>query len=85
MNMIFQDAKDKYVTSVIIFGKAADHKLYVDEEMTVQVKEDVVLDAFLKGVLVVAVGDAFVRPASVNGNEVDVNGTTYEAEALVTE
>ena len=79
MKKIFQDAKDKYVTAVIVFAKAADHKLYVDAEFTTQVGEAVVLDAFLKGVLVVADGTAFVRPVKVDGNEVDVDGTTYEA------
>ena len=81
MKKIFQDAKDKYVTAVIVFAKAADHKLYDDAEFTTQSKEAVVKDAFLKGVLVVASGTAFVRPGKVDGNEVDVNGTTYEAEA----
>ena len=78
---IFQDAKDKFVTAVVVYGKAADHKLYKESEFTNQVEEDVVLDAFLKGVLVVAAGTAYVRPAQVDGNEVDVNGTTYEAKA----
>lgn len=82
MNKIFQDAKDKYVTAVIVFGKAEDHKLYVDAEFSEQVKADVVLDAFLKGVLVVAAGDDFVRPAQVSndGATVDVNGTDYAAD-----
>lgn len=79
MNKVWKDAKDKNVAAIVIFAKAADHKLYVDEDMTVQAKEAFVADAFLKGTLVVADGDAFVRPAKVEGNEVDVNGTTYEA------
>lgn len=81
MKKIWNDAKDKNVAALVIYGKAADHKLYKDEDMTVQAKEVDVADAFLKGTLVVAVGDVFVRPVQVDGNEVDVNGTTYEAEA----
>ena len=76
MKKIWMDAKDKNVAALVIYGKAADHKLYKDEDMTVLAEEADVADAFLKGTLVVAVGDAFVRPA-----QVDVNGTTYEAKA----
>lgn len=73
MNKIFQDAKDKYVTAVIIEGESTGH--------TLDAKADVVLDAFLKGVLVVAVGTDYVRPTqvSVDGTTVDVNGTDYTA------
>ena len=74
MNKVFQDAKDKYVTAVIVEGKSTAH--------TLDATAEVVLDAFLKGVLVVAVGDNFVRPAQVadDGSTVDVNGTSYTAE-----
>lgn len=81
MNKKYIDAKDKYVAARFVYAKAADHKLYVDEAMTIQAKESEVVDAFLCGKLVVVDSTAFVRPAEVNGNEVDVNGTTYEAEA----
>ena len=74
------DADNKYVGARIVYGKAADHKLYLEPEFTNQVDEDTVASAFMAGVLV-AVGTAFVRPAQVDGNEVDVNGTTYEAKA----
>lgn len=73
MNKVFQDAKDKYVTAVIVKGNSTAH--------TLDANADVVLDAFLKGVLVVAVGTDFVRPTQVsaNGATVDVNGTNYTA------
>lgn len=73
MNKIFQDAKDKYVTAVIVEGDSTEH--------TLNATADVILDAFLKGVLVVAVGDDFVRPVQVSddGSVVDVNGTDYAA------
>lgn len=80
MNKKYIDAKDKFVAARFVYGKAADHKLYTDEDMTVLAKEADVVDAFLCGKLVVVAGTAFVRPVQVDGNEVDVNGTTYEAE-----
>lgn len=77
MNKIFIDAKDKYVAARLVYAKATDHKLYVDPEFKTLAGLEEVTDAFIAGVLVVAVGTAFVRPAQIDGNEVDVNGTTY--------
>ena len=81
MTKKYFDAKDKLVAARFVYAKAADHKLYVDEAMTVQAKEAEVTGAFLCGKLVVVDDDAFVRPVKVDGNVVDVNGTDYEAEA----
>lgn len=72
MEKIFQDAKDKYVTAVIVYGKAADSKLYVDSDYSEQVKQDVVEDAFAKGVLLVKVSTASFRPVKVAANKVTV-------------
>ncbi len=72
MKKVFQDAVDKYVTAVIVYGKTQDSKLYIEPEYTTQVGQDVVLDAFLKGVLMVQVGDALFRPVKVNGVKVTV-------------
>lgn len=77
MNKIFIDAKDKYVAARVVYAKAADHKLYIDPEFETLAGLEEVTDAFIAGVLVVAVGTAFVRPAQIDGDEVDVNGTTY--------
>ena len=73
MNKVFQEAKDKYVTAVIVEGNSTAH--------TLEANAEVIKDAFLKGVLVVAVGDNFVRPVQVaaDGSTVDVNGTSYAA------
>lgn len=72
MKKIFQDAKDKYVTALIVFGKAADSKLYEDAEYTKQVDQADVEDAFEKGVLMVVVGTAEYRPVKVAGNKVTI-------------
>lgn len=70
MEMIFQDAKDKYVTAAIVYGKAADGKLYTDAAFTTEATEAEVKDAFDKNVLMVKVGDACFRPAKVDENKV---------------
>jgi ribose 5-phosphate isomerase RpiB len=72
MNKIYQDAKDKYVTAVIVYGKAADSKIYVDAEYSEQVDQAVVEDAFDKGVLMVKVGTASFRPVKIAANKVTV-------------
>lgn len=72
MEKIFQDAKDKYVTAVIVYGKASDSKLYVDAEYSAQVDQAVVEDAFDKGVLMVKVGSSSFRPVKIAANKVTI-------------
>lgn len=89
MEMIFQDAKDKYVTAIVVYGKSADGKLYVDAEYSAQVEQAVVEDAFDKGVLMVKVGTASFRPVKVAANKVtvidvvsgSVSATEFQAKA----
>lgn len=70
MEMIFQDAKDKYVTAVVVFGNAEDNKLYIDAEFETQVDQAIIEDAFNKNVLMVKVDGASFRPVKVDANKV---------------
>lgn len=70
MKKVFIDAVDKNVAAVIVFGKAADSKLYIDAAYTTQVEEAVVVDAFVKGTLLVVDGDATLKPVKIEGNKV---------------
>ena len=79
---VYQDANDKYITSKIFFGKAEDGKLYTDAEFTAQATEDAVVDAYLKGVLMVKVDDAFFRPVKVEGYKVVVVDVSSGAAAV---
>ena len=73
MDMIFQDAKDKYVTALIVYGKTtSDTKLYVDSDFSAQVEQAVVEEAFAKNVLMVKIGTASYRPVKVDGNKVTI-------------
>lgn len=80
---VYQDAKDKYIASNVFFGKAADHKVYSDAALTVQAEEADVLDAFLKGVLVLKVGDAFFKPVKIDGNKITVADLVSSAATLI--
>lgn len=72
MDRLFQDAKDLNVSAVIAYGKAEDSKLYVDEDLTVEAKADLVADAFKRNVLVVVVGDVAYKPVKLDDNAVTV-------------
>lgn len=70
MKKIFIDASDKYVAAVVVYGKAADSKLYVDAEYTTQAEEAEVADAFIKNQLVVIDDDVVLKPVKLDGNKV---------------
>lgn len=72
MEIIFQDAKDKYVGKIIAYGKLSDSKLYTDNEFTEQVTEEVVREAFRKGLLLVRVGNEFFEPVKAAQNKVTI-------------
>lgn len=72
MTTNFIDAADKYVAAKIVYGKAADSKIYLEAAFTNQAPQAEVEDAFMKGVLLVKVGDAFFKPIKLAGNKVTI-------------
>lgn len=79
MEMIFQDAKDKYVTGVLFYANESK-KLFTDAEATVPANADVALDAFLKGVLVIFDDGAYLRATKINGTTITVGAANYSVE-----
>ena len=83
------DGNDKHVGKYVVFGKAADSKIYVDSEFSEQVAQDDVVEAFKKGLLLVQVGNDVFEPVKVSGNKVvvldlssgSVSGKEYAAKA----
>lgn len=61
MAKIYDDAKDKNVAAVIIYGKDTDGKAYVDAEGTTQFKTSELQDAFIKRALI-KIGDDYFVP-----------------------
>lgn len=82
MTTNFIDAADKYVAARIVYGKAADSKIYLEAAYTNQAPQAEVEDAFLKGVLLVKVGDAYFKPVSISGNKVLTVALTGSPAAL---
>lgn len=70
MEKIYIDVNDKYVAAVVVYGKSADSKLYVDADYTTQAGQAEVADAFVKGILVVKNGTKVFKPVKVDGNKV---------------
>lgn len=78
MDKIFDQAKDKNVASFKVYGKVADHKVYAEAAYTNQVKKAEIADAFKKGRLLVAVGDALEAPVMLDGGTVYTLAKTGE-------
>ena len=79
MNKIFDDAKDKNVAKFVVYGKAADSKVYYDSAYTTQVTQADLEDAFKKGRLIVMNSTVALVPVALDANKVatiDVSGTT---------
>ena len=75
MQKIFDDAKDKNVGAFVVYGKAADNKIYYEAAFTTQAKQADVEDAFKKGRLLVAVPDGsdgfnYLAPFALEANVV---------------
>lgn len=63
MERIFDQAKDKNVAAIVIHGKGADGKAYVDADGTIQFKTSELKDAFLKRA-VIQIGTEYFIPVS---------------------
>lgn len=75
MAKIYDQAKDKNVAAIVIYGKGNDGKAYVDAEGKTQFKTSELKDAFLKRAVVQIGSDYFIPVAfSVASN---VGTVTY--------
>lgn len=75
MERIYDQAKDKNVAAIVIYGKGSDGKAYVDAAGTTQYKTSELKDAFLKRAVVQIGSDFFIPVAfSVTSN---VGTVTY--------
>lgn len=90
-NKIFDDARDKNVANFVVYGKAADSKLYYESTYTTQVKQADIEDAFNKGRLIIMNSTTALVPIALAGNKVTtaalagspaaIAGTEWAAEA----
>jgi len=82
MERIYQDLKDRFVASVIVYE--ASGKAYYDAEHTKGVTPEELKDLFIKNALVVSTGDNLYRATGYTAAGAVYNDTTIagvEAEA----
>ena len=68
MEKLFDDAKDKNVSAVYIYGKSDDTKAYADVAGTKQLKSSELKEAFLKRALII-IGDEIFAPVKLTVSE----------------
>lgn len=89
MEKIFDQAKDKNVAAIVVYGKGTDGKAYVDAAGTTQYKTSALKDAFLKRAIVQIGSDYFVPVSFTVASNVGTityakAGTTAGAAATAT-
>ena len=82
MTKIFDQAKDKNVAAIVIYGKGADGKAYVDAAGTTQYKTSALQDAFLKRAVVQIGSDYFIPISFTVASSI---GTVVYAKAGTTD
>lgn len=75
MKPIYNDAKDLQVRKLVVYGKAADHKLYIDSAYTKLAAEADIVDAFDKGMLLIVEATGSSLPVFRYGGCVYTVGT----------
>ena len=81
MNKIYEQLKDLHVRNYVVFGKAADNKIYYDAAYETQVTEADLKDAFLKGALLIDNAGEKLVPVSLNANVVKTIGEGEDEDA----
>lgn len=80
-NKTFEDLRDVHVRKLVVYGKAADHKLYYESDYKTQVTKEDAADAFNKGLLLIVDSTTTLVPVAMSGNEVN---TVLESSSSVT-
>ena len=63
MDKIFDQAKDKNVAAIVIYGKGSDGKAYADADGETQLKTSELKDAFLKRAII-QIGTEYFIPVT---------------------
>lgn len=69
MKHVFQNAKDKNVEMYVVYGKAADNKLYYESTYTTQVTEEDMQYAFQRGMLLINDNNVLKIPVEASTNK----------------
>lgn len=83
MNVIMEHANDQHVCSYVVYGKAADHKLYYEEDFKTQVTKADAENAFRKNRLQIIDTATVLVPIAMTGTTVKTVGGSSTAATLV--
>lgn len=71
---IYADAEEKYVKSVVLYGKASDNYVYADSACKEKIDKATLMNLLLKGVLVLY-GGSYYAPIAFKDNTTNVSLT----------
>jgi hypothetical protein len=83
MEKVYENSKDLHIKSLIVYGQALDHTLWADSQCTEYLDAKEVVDAFKKGMLVIASDLAIIKPVMYTGNTFSTVGVSNSAVVLV--
>lgn len=83
MEPIYEQLKDLHIRNFVVYGKAADSKLYYESTYKTQVKQADLEDAFKKGSLLILDSTTYRVPVELAANVVKTMGTVSSALAFV--
>lgn len=72
MERVFFDANEKNVGALVVYGKTADHKLYLESDYKTQAAQADVERAFAMGLLLVKVSTTSYKPVCMAANKVTI-------------
>lgn len=82
MTTIMEHADDQHVRAYVVYGKAADHKLYYDEKYTTQVTKADAENAFKKNLLQIVDTTTTLVPVAMTGTTVKTVAGSSTAATL---
>lgn len=82
MNVIHETYDEQHVKGVVVYGKAADHKLYEDAAFTVEAMQDEVVSLFEKNLLLINDSTNLLKPVALTSAKAVV--TVMAGESAVT-
>ena len=82
MNVIMEHANDLHVRTYVVYGKAADHKLYYEEDYKTQVTKADAENAFTKGMLQIVDTTTTLVPVAMIGTTDKTDSGTSSAATL---
>lgn len=84
MTKVYEQLKDLHIRNIVVYGKAADHKLYKEAAYTTQITQAELQEMFKKGMLLICTGEnTYELAVKVAANKAQTMGLNSTAVAFV--